>query len=482
VSAFVTSIFLTNLCLAQENFDRAEGLTPTETTMEYKGPRDQSVNLSLKEAIEKGLRLNPKEQIRNFKFSKLDLQLDANWDQFWLPNITLELNTDNQNLDRLKTVTPRGPIQNNSTRAPQGMMGLSFGEYSLFNWGRDYLKYVNNYQLYNQEKWNLGIERRRLKFRIIDQFSNLSRWKKVLKIKSDQLRNTSFVYRLAREKAALKKIKKQEYYETRTEFLRAQNEYHLTKSMVYEEEAKLANLIGDSSRPSYNLTEGIRFETLKYPLKDALEQSLKSNPDIVNFKQKMDNAGRSYHLAKKETMPLPKVSVNLGTYTKTLGTNGSQTYFETHNGNSNIEVVASINFTIDLVGENGFLNHRQRQHAYLNKRISEVRYFNSKRESEVEIRKIYRQIRQLERLYKVSELKVVNTRKGFDETLNNYLERKQPFINLRRQLINYIRAVEEFEQIKYQHLTKKLTLADLVGRDDFPAESFENLARRQEKL
>ena len=462
----------------------AEGgdITPTETTMEYKGPRNIGRDLSLKEAIEKGLRLNPDEQIRDFQFSKLDLQLDGNWDAFWLPNITLQLSTDNQNLDRFKTVNPKGPVVNNSSKAPAGTMGLSLGDYTLFNWGKDYLAYVNNMKEYQQQKIDLKVERRRLKFQIIDQFFNVGRLKKILRFKSDQLKNTSFVYRLAREKAQLKKIEKQEYYEARTEFLRAQREYHETKSLIYEQEAALADLIGDKTKPHYRILEGLQFSIMKYPIRDAIKQSKKTNAEIMHFRQKMNNAKRTYNIAKKDSLPLPKISVNLGTYKKTLSPNGSVSYFETHNGNSNVEMVASINFTIDIMGDGGFLNQRVRQQAYLDQRISEVRFMDAKRVSEIQIRQMYRQIKQLERLHKVAKLKITNTRKAFDETLNNYLDRKKPFVNFRIQLINYIESVEEMENIKYQHLVKKLMLADLIGKDDFPGEAFQDLASRLEKL
>lgn len=62
----------------------------------------------------------------------------------------------------------------------------------------------------------------------------------MLKIFREQLRQASFIHRLAREKLQLKKIRAQEYYQTRSEYLRSQTEYQQALFEVGTEEEDMA--------------------------------------------------------------------------------------------------------------------------------------------------------------------------------------------------------------------------------------------------
>ena len=453
--------------------------TPSKTVISYKEPKNASKPLSLKQAIEQGLRKNQDQQERDFRTALYNLEWDSAFDKFWMPNISLKMSYGNHLVDRFKTVDAENGANNTTNRAPQGYVGLDFGEYTLFNWGKDYLQYLNDKFRIQRSKENLKIDRRRLRFAIIEKYFETSMYKKLYKILGDQLRHTSFVYRLAREKASLKKIPKREYHEARSEFLRAQAEYYDMRDTVIEREKQLSILIGEEHRVPLRIVEGLKFAIFNMNSQESLDTSLINNPDILTFKQEKDNAERSYRIQKKENLPLPKISVNLGSYKKMLTNEGSTTSFRTHNDNSNIELIASIDFTWTILGEDGLFNSRLTQKSYLNKRIADLRYKMSKRSVRVKVKAMVSEIRQLERRYEVSELAITNSKKSFDKMLDGYLDSKVKFIELRQQIINLVSAYTLYEQNKWEHLTKKLELCDLLGLEDFPGENFENLASRE---
>lgn len=62
---------------------------------------------------------------------------------FWLPKVSLEMLASNHRMDRFHTSSESTP-QMGAQQSPTGSVGLVMEEYSLFNWGRDYLQYLND--------------------------------------------------------------------------------------------------------------------------------------------------------------------------------------------------------------------------------------------------------------------------------------------------------------------------------------------------
>jgi outer membrane protein TolC len=231
-----------------------DDLSVLETTVineaQQKALKGEGRVLDLRSVLEEAFRRNPFEQIRGIQKEQIELTKTDLFQDFWLPSIGLELNTSNHRIDRLRESRLSSPGMGAQT-APRGSLGLSIGEYNLFNWGRDYLQYQNQKQVLSRAGEQLLEERRRLKFALISQYFNLVRVREISKILQEQLRQTSFIHRLAREKLQLRKIRAQEYYQTRSEYLRSQTEYQQGLFEVGTEEENMSNLIGDEYRGAY---------------------------------------------------------------------------------------------------------------------------------------------------------------------------------------------------------------------------------------
>lgn len=440
--------------------------------------------LDLRSVIEEGLRRNPFQQIRGQQKEQIELAKTNLWQSFWLPKLSLTLNTGRDRIDRWRTSSQDTGLRNAGgiQETPGGFARLGFDTYTVFNWGRDYLQYQNNKETLNRANIALLEERRRLKFSLISQYFNLVRVKEISRVYQEQLRQTSFIHRLAREKLQLRKIRAQEYYQTRSEFLRSQTEYNEAMFTVGVEEEAMANVLGDEFQGSYRTQEQLRYLPVNTQMEEALGAALEQSVDYRNARLAYDVASRSYDKVLKDNLPLPRFTVDLGTYQQAFNSNGSGgqqwDYYTTQSGYRNIDLAASVNITWTIFGDGGFFNSRIQQNAYLQKRISEISYFNVKRELTVKVRTIYKTLRFLEAKVEVATSQRKNAQKNYDSVLDNYMAGRASYPDIKLAVDNLVLAAVNEEDVKYEHLQRKLELADFMGLEDFPGENFEQLAAR----
>ncbi|MDA9793245.1 TolC family protein [Bacteriovoracaceae bacterium] len=431
--------------------------------------------IGLRTVLSMGLNKNVDQKVRNYLNEKIELDWDDSFESFWFPDVNLTLNSGTQLVETLRRSSS---VDTTSGKVPTGSLSLDLGNYTVFNWGRDYLEYVNSKSTYQRNKQKLNEQRRQLRFNLISQYFNLVKTKNIQRWRREQLRHTSFIHRLARQKLALKKITSQEYYQTRAEYLRAQTLFQESQASSIEEDESLAQLIGDNLETTYKPREDLKFIVINTSREESLRMALRQSPDYRDAKVDIENSNRSFQKSIKDNMPLPKFNLNLGAYKTSFSKSGRHTEYEGSNGGRDVEVVASINLTWNIVGNGGLFNSRDRKRAYLNKRMAEEKFFNTKRAINVTIRTIYRRMRFLERKSEVSDVQLKNAQSAFDYTLDNYISGKTNFANLKIALERTIEAYINYETAKYDHLVLKLELANLMGLEDFPGSNFENLAQR----
>jgi outer membrane protein TolC len=434
-------------------------------------------NLDLRSIIEEGFRRNALQQIRGQQKEQIELAKTDLFQRFWLPTVSLDLQTSNHRIDRIKR-SSQNTTGMGASEAPEGRIGLVIEEYTIFNWGRDYLLYLNQKQTLNRANQQLNEGKRRLKFSLIGQYFNLIRTKEILKIRQEQLRQTSFIHRLAREKLQLRKVKTQEYYQTRSDYLKAQTEYQQASFDVGIEEEEMANLLADDYRGAYRTLEQLRYVPVNTSIEESLKLAQEQSVEYRNAKLAYDNATRYYEKTLKDNLPLPKFSLNLGTYQQNWGADSTQWNYQTTPGNRNIEVVAAIDMRWTIMGEGGFFNSRENQRSFLDKRITEINFYNTRRELEVKIKTIYKTLRFMEQKVDIAVFQYKNAQNNYDSVLDNYIAGRAEYSDIKFAVDNLVIAHINSENVKYDHLLKKLELADFMGLEDFPGENFESLAVR----
>ena len=432
--------------------------------------------LYLAEAIEQGLRKNYEQKLRDYSKDLIDLNLLGAKLDFWYPKVKLELTTSTQNAGFF---VKRSKGYHHS-HTPYGVFGVEIEDYTLFNWGKDFISYLNTKDTYERERELLDDYRRDLKQDIIVRFFELLMYKKIEKVTKEQLRHAAFIYRYNKERVALQKTSKQEYYLSRAEYLRSQSEFQEAMINSEAKDVELATIIDDPAGTRYIIRQDLNFKKMRITLDDALEIAKVKHADIKSAQKDLLVAKRSYDLALKEDLPLPKFTVDLGAYQHSFGNGAHNTEYSTSSGDS-IEIVASINASWDLFGSDGFLNARKRKRAMINWRIAQHTLEKAHHTAASGTRENYVRAVHYEDLITVLEARVSNIQRAFDVVLENYMNKKATFHYLREYLQEQADAQIDLEMARFNHVKYKVLTAKAMGMDDFPGEDFEHLATRRKE-
>lgn len=460
--------------MAQEDLESIENQLNNSKSIQ--DLTNMAKGISLNDAIEEGLRNNNREVLRKYEFQLNELTYKDAFQEFYFPKLSLSMFTLDEHF--VQNVY-RDPLENEqSGQSPFGVVGLGFQDYSLFNWGKDYLEYLNSEESYERKKQELKEERRELRFNIIVNYFNLSRLAEITRAYKKQLSHTSFIYRLAKEKLSLKKINSQEFLQAKAEFLNAHTMYQNSLFEYYNQQQQLADILGDDLETSYRATDRLKFADMTIDRAVALKYVLKNRPLILQAKTDVNNAKRSYQRVLKDNLPLPKLSLRLGTYAKTFSENGQTDTFNTFDDSNNVEIAATVNMTWTIFGSGGFFNGRVTERAYYQKRIAEINLKESFRKSKVANNMVYSRIQYLEKRYRAAAAQYENAKRVFDKAIDNYISGTTKFGDIRDVLQVLIDSSIEIENVKFEHLNEKVNYASVMGLDDFPGSRFEGLVQK----
>lgn len=429
---------------------------------------------SLREAIDQGLRKNYDQQERQLQGRLLEINWEDLRDGFWLPNLSLSLITAEHRVARLKEGNQNG---NSYARKPDGTLALELGEYTLFNWGKDYLDYLNSKTSIMRSREGLTERRRDLKHEIIIKYFEVNFYQSMVAARREYLRHASFVYRLGREKVALKKISRDEYYQSRSLYLAAQGAYQEAVNLKSVADESFAKLLSESAGVRFILKDDIDYVKLKVSQEEILRMAEEKNTSVLDSVAAVENAQRTHERVLKENLPLPKFSLNLGAYTHSFGRNQSRTNYETYPGNSNLEVVATINATWSITGPGGLFNNRKNEAATIGKYIAFNQLAEAKHNARSDAMTYFSNVRYFEDQMTVLEARLPTLDKTFDQIMESYLNRRMTFWDFRHSLEEKIQADIFSAQVKYEHLRNKVLLAQAMGIEDFPGENFERLTK-----
>ena len=438
--------------------------------------RENYKKITLQEAVSQGLLSNQDEKIREYREDILDIDYKNNHDQFWWPSLKIEATTLPHRIGSLST------SENDSTRSdkfPKGSLGFSIDNYTLFNWGKDYLEFLNKKEDYHRSKQKIKEERRELEHDIIVNYFKLLTLKKVAKIGKKNLRFFSFIYRFNRERLSLKKIKNQEFLESRGHYLEAQEFFQNSFHKARLGDQSLAELLNDSPGTKYILKSKLIFKKLQTPLEESLKLSLELNSKIKDAKVSLKNTHRNYEKTLREILPLPKISLNLGTYKYFFGRNESVFRYEAEEGNSNIDVVATLNASWTILGEGGFFNQRTLKKSTLNQNLAYKKLQKEKISLKRKIGSLYYRLLFLQKMIPLLQSQVKNLDKTFSETLENYRDGKTTLIQFKNALQGLTKSQIKLETFLFEHLQKKFILATEMGVDFIPGENISLLSREK---
>ena len=477
IIAFILTIFASLIVVdnsVAQDLDLNQLEKEVSNTRTARELKDQAKKITLQDAIEEGLRNNFNEKVRSYTFQLNELDFKDDYESFWYPKLNLTMQTSG---DQFIDNVYRDPNTNaqDSTVSPNGFVGLEIEDYTLFNWGRDYLDYLSEKNTYQRNKQRLKEQKRALRFNIIAEYFNLARQNNIVKILKRQLSHTSFIYRLAKEKMRIRKINSQEFLQTKQLFLKAHKNYQDALFTYYEIQESLARYLGDDLETIYFPLNELKFEPMTIKLSESLAITMKNSPDLLDARVEMENASRSYQKSLKDNLPLPEITMKLGSYQRQFSGSGYDDTYETFDGSKNVEIAASVNMTWTIYGSGGFLNSRVQESSFYQKKIREVQLREAHRDIKVTNKLTHSRVIYLQKKFSAVEKERETTRRVFDKAVDNYIASKTKFADIYQVLEELQTSQVHYENTKYEHLLEKLKLAQLMGVDDFPGEKFDTL-------
>lgn len=431
--------------------------------------------ISLKAAIERGLRLNHGERARTLERELLRLRWRDARESFLLPDLSVSLVTAEHRITRAVNGSRSGAPPRPTS--PTGALALNLGDYTLFNWGRDRLRHRNERALFERGMESLDEGRRGLRHRVIEAYFTLTAAAERERARRDQLRHASFVYRFNRERTALGTATSQDYHQSRVEFLRARGLHQRAAAAEREAGEDLARLLGDPPGTGYHVEEALLFREVE--LGAGLAQSLarERNPAVLEARTLRETAARELRISRRERLPLPRIYLSLGAYSHRFSKDRSHGSFETRPGSSDVDVVATVNATWRLTGDGGILGSRKDREMRVSRALAGRRLEDAIHEGGVRARGLLARAKGLEEQVPVLEERAGNAERYFDVTMDNYLGKRTPFVDFLHALREKGDAAADLALARLDHLRAKVALASVLGTDDLPDRNFEDLAR-----
>jgi outer membrane protein TolC len=429
--------------------------------------------LSLGGAIQQGTQQNHDQINREFQKEIIEIDWKDQWSSFWLPEINLSLSINPHRIAQLRRTSA---LVGSQSRNTGGQFSLNLGQYSLFNWGKDYLGYLNSKQSYRRNKQNLIEQKRELKFSIVEDYSDLVTSKNRLKTYKKILRHASYAYRMAKEKVEAKKLSLQNYYMIRTLYLESYENYISEKRYYQSANEKLAFTLDDEVNTRYSINEDIKFKRVLTPLSTFFDFARNNNPGILQTYTNQKISERNLEIARRENLGLPEFTIDLGAFSRTTTTvSQNQGYSGGTSGNENLEIIATLNATWALVGENGFLNQRKLSRANLNNRSATRLYKKAVDQNLYLLTNAYQRLKTYEEQWEVTQTKMISAKTGYEITLEKYNRSKTTFLNFLQNLTDYAQAEVALADLINNHLKEKVNLARYSGIDDLPDLLFEHV-------
>ena len=465
-----TSVILTivGILLSHQVYSQDEGLKIREEFIKL-----NYLPLSIKAVIQQGIQKNYDQQLRRQDKELLQLEWDGNWEKFWLPTVDIKLSILPHQLAQLKSPDGTGVT---FPKASTGIFGVNFGEYKIFNWGKDYLAYLNTKQEFVRNNQILTEKERELRFNLIELYSKLITQKKNLEAYQIALRHNSYIYRLAKEKLPTKKISLQRYYQIRTLYLRAYNQYYESKRELESTHEQLAFLLEDDANTRYNTSEKINYRPVSLSFEEVKETALNNNPAVVQAASDRLITERKLEIAHRENLPLPEISIDLGmSYLGWSANARALDHASATTLNNNLEIAASVNATWNIIGFDGLLNRRKVSKA----RISDNRAKKVIEQKEdyaiYQLANTFQRLKNYEDQYKIAHEQLNSSQKAYDLILDAYGKNKTSFLNFLTGLEQMTEGMVNYNSLIYYHFLEKINLARITGIPDFPGHYFEDM-------
>ena len=427
--------------------------------------------LTLTLALAKANRNNPTLYSRRLTLELQEIAYDNAWARMFLPQVNLQsMGNSAFSMGHLpgSAAASTGALDRG---AASGSTQLNLGQYTIFNFGKDA-------DLYNISK--LEVERARQSIREIERQVRFDTIQAVFRFRTQQdlldiaQRSTDSaqaIFDLIKSRVSLKRATETDMASAEVDLINAKNELISAQTAYSQAAWNLNYVLGDPINHSYRVKSAIKYIRFKMALDDILQIFKDNAPQVRDAKKFLEQAKLTEKIADKNSLPLPSVTFSGVSIGSTYGANGTAPIRNTTNG-GNLDISASLNFTIPIVGDGGFLNARTRRAAELNTEIAELNLRNAANQGEVIVRGQYVQLLQTETTIENNNRLFKQSLRVFEDTLIGLQSRNAiNRLDLKDAISQLRHAEQQLTDSVLNHYSLKLQLAETIGVDRFPEEN-----------
>ncbi len=425
--------------------------------------------LSLKDAVLRAMESNKDLKENKLSLQSSEISYNDAWDQMYIPQINLALNTSAS-----KTIAPisKGVDYNPAYENhgyPSSFAGVSLGEYTLFNFGKDKITFDQAKLEWERNKEIFEEQKRSVRFSVINAFWSLKSKLNKLDGYEHSVEIASVIVKLLESRVMMNKATWTDVSSSNVDLMNVKNFRDKAKTEAMGALYSLNVLLGDEVGTRYQIDEEIIFLPIKVTEEVLYETYLKESPNIKNARKDLLKAHMSLELSEKNQLPLP--SVKFSGVTVGYGNNlyGGKLDPYTQYGSKNFEVSAGVNFTMPLTGPGGLFGNRKVEYYKIQRETNEIHIANIANKDRQQIFDYIQNIRQYEQT-------IENNRQSYKDSMVvlqsifDGMLKQQVFSRLDvRDAINQARDREqELNDALITHLYNKTQLAAFIGVDYLP--------------
>jgi len=428
------------------------------------------VNLTLDQAIKRALSNNYDMQSSRMGFESSILSFQDSWESFYLPSITLDASST-----MVKTV---GSLSDSDAQLadeksfgyPTSSISLSIS-YSLYNFGRDWNSFHSESLSFTREKQSIVESERSMRFSVVQSYFNLRAAQQKTEAALRSVEVSKAIVDLMQSKFNLGQVSKTEVSSSKVDYLDAKNEYNEKEREVRSYLWEINNLLGDPIDTQYNLTSEIRYSQLLITKDEAFRIFEKNSPTMKDAALSLRQSELSLDSSEKDRLPLPSIEISGATAATSHGYYGGTSTLGTDDS-GNFNVSASVSVSWPILGSGGLFSNRSMQQARISRDQTEISFHQSALEGKKTIYDYVTTIKQ-------SEENIKNLKESFNHSasvLGELFEQMSAGTIPRLELRDAIKEARESEfelnDAILDHLGNKLSLAEYIGLDNLPGDTF----------
>lgn len=424
--------------------------------------------LKLADAIERGIKLNPDLLQQKINLRSSELYYEDARDVMYSPSVSLGINSYYATKFG-KVHGPKNYTPNELNNYTEQSVQLSLGQYTIYNFGKDKLLYDQAKLDWTRAKDLFEESKRSVKFQIIIAFWTLKSAKDKLQSYERSVNIAQSILDLQRSRLPLGKTTEADISSSFVDLMNVKNLRDTAESSAIAATLTLNVLLGDPSGTNYIINEEISFLPIKVTEKVLYETYLAQSPDIKNARKDFIKAQMNLELSEKNRLPLPAIRFNGINLSYTPNYYSSSATLNPTGSNTNLNVSASIGFTLPLSGPGGLFGSRVIEGAEIQVSLANLALTNTANRDLQTILQTVRNIRQFEttidnnrQLYSssISVLESVFKKFVTDKSVSR-LEIRDALAQARDSEIGLSEAI-------LSHLTNKTQLASFIGVDYLP--------------